>query len=194
MSKFANNLFTRMNPIKPEIKFRYLRGGFQIVGDHPRAWEARNLFDYYKDLVNEIKLDVLIDGSDVVGHKTPFGVYVRLVHTTEIEREAGGFGKYVQNQNNARFAFNYGRPTEDYRDKFQQTVNQALSEHFEVLNVTFEGPKTMRSRPDAQPGWRVTPYAYVLLKARGPEVDRIPPIKLDLDWQKDAFSSMPTKS
>ncbi len=182
LSKFANNLFTRMNPIKPEIKFRYLRGGFQIVGDHPRAWEAKNLFDYYKDLVNEIKLDIQIDGSDVVGHKTPFGVYVRLLHTTEIEREAGGFGKYVQNQNNSIFAYNYGRPTEDYRDKFQQTVNQALSEHFEVLNVTFEGPKTMRSRPADQPGWRVTPYAYILLKARGPEVDRIQPIKLDLDF------------
>ena len=105
MSKFANNLFTRMSPIKPEIKFRYLRGGFEIVGDHPRAWEARNLYDYYKDLVSEIKLDVMIDGDDSVGHEQAFGLYVNLLHTPEIERESGGFGKYVQNQNNLMYAY-----------------------------------------------------------------------------------------
>ena len=40
MAKVANNMFTRMSPLKPEIKFRYLRGGFEIVGDHPRAWDC----------------------------------------------------------------------------------------------------------------------------------------------------------
>ena len=43
ISKVANNLFTRMSPIKPEIKFGYLRGGFEIIGDHPRATEAKAL-------------------------------------------------------------------------------------------------------------------------------------------------------
>jgi hypothetical protein len=182
MGRFANNLFTRMSPIKPEIKFRYLRAGFQIVGDHPRAWEARNLYDYYRDLVSEICLDVAIDGDDTVGHQQPFGVYVNILHTTEIERESGGFGKYVQNQNSLMYAYNYGRPTEDYRDKFTDAVNQALGEHFEVLNVTFQSPDTMQSRPAAQTGWRVTPYAYLLLQPRGPQVDRIAPLKLDLDF------------
>ena len=171
-----------MSPIKPEIKFRYLRGGFEIVGDHPRAWEASNLYDYYKDLVSEIKLDVSIDGDDNVGHEQPFGVFVNILHTSEIERESGGFGKYVQNQNSMMYAYNYGRPTEDYRDKFTDTVNQALGEHFEILNVTFQSPDTMTSRPASQAGWRVTPYAYVLLKPQGSEVDRIAPLKLDLDF------------
>lgn len=182
MSKFANNLFTRMSAIKPEIKFRYLRGGFEIVGDHPRAWEARNLYDYYKDLVSEIKLTVSVDGDDNVGHTQPFGIYVNILHTSEIERESGGFGKYVQNQNSMMYAYNYGRPTEDYRDKFNDTVNQALGEHFEILNVTFQSPDTMQSRPAAQPGWRITPYAYILLKPRGSEIDRVAPLKLDLDF------------
>ena len=182
MEKFANNLFTRMSPIKPEIKFRYLRGGFEIVGDHPRAWEARNLYDYYKDLVSEIQLQVLVDGDDNIGHKQPFGIYVNILHTPEIERESGGFGKYVQNQNSLMFAYNYGRPTEDYRDKFADSVNQALGEHFEVVNVTFEGADTMQSRPSTRSDWRVTPYAYVLLKPLGPQVDRIASLKLDLDF------------
>ncbi len=182
MAKFANNLFTRMSPIKPEIKFRYLRGGFEIVGDHPRAWEAQNLYEYYRDLVNEIQLDVVLDGDDNVGHQQPFGVYVNLLHTPEIERESGGFAKYIQNQNNMPFAFNYGRPTENYREKFSDTVNQALEEHFEILNITFQSPSELKSRPAAKPGWRVTPYAYVLVKSRGPEVDRLPPLKLDMDF------------
>jgi hypothetical protein len=182
MDRFANNLFTRMSPIKPEIKFRYLRGGFEIVGDHPRAWEARSLFDYYHDLVSEIRLAVEVDGAAEVGAEEPFGVYVTIVHTTEIERESGGFGKYVQNQNTQMYAYNYGRPTEDYRDKFTDSVEQALAEHFEVLSITFDSPENMMSRPGTEPGWRVTPYAYLLLKPNGPEVDRIAPLQLDLDF------------
>ncbi len=182
MAKVANNMFTRMSPIKPEIKFRYLRGGFEIVGDHPRAWEARNLYDYYKDLVSEIKLNVQVDGDEEVGHEQPFGIYVNLLHTSEIEREAGGFTKYIQNQNNMPFAYNYGRPTEDYRDKFVDAASQALEEHFEILNVTFVGEDTMKSVAAPQAGWRLTPYAYLLLKSRGPEIDRVAPLKLDMDF------------
>ena len=182
MAKFANNLFTRMSPIKPEIKFRYLKGGFEIVGEHPRAWEARNLYDYYKDLVHEIKFSAVVDGDERVGSDQPFGVYVNILHTKEIERESGGFGKYVQNQNNMMYAYNYGRPTENYRDKFTESVEQALGEHFEVMNVTFQSPDTMESRPAAEAGWRITPYAYLLLRAKGSEVDRLAPMKIDLDF------------
>ena len=182
MAKVANNMFTRMSPVKPELKFRYLRGGFAIVGDHPRAWEATSLFDYYKDLISEIKLDVRVDGSEDVGHDQPFGVYVNLLHTEEIERESGGFKKYVQNQNNMPYAYNYGRPTEDYRTKFTDSVEQALEKHYEILNVTFVGADEMQSIPAAQDGWRLTPYAYLLLKPRGSEIDRIAPLKLDLDF------------
>ena len=57
MSKFANALFTRLNAVKPSVKVRYLKGGFEIVGDHPQAHDARKVYDYYKDLVTEIKLE-----------------------------------------------------------------------------------------------------------------------------------------
>ena len=183
IAKVANNLFTRMSPIKPEIKFRYLRGGFQIIGDHPRAWEALALFDYYKDLVSEIKLEVAVDGDTEVGHEEPFGVYVNLLHTEEIEREAGGFAKYVQNQNSGSYYYyNYGRPTENYRDKFNDAIDIALEKHFEVLSVTFAGADMMQSRPMEKEGWRSTPYAYILLKAKGSEVDRVAPLKIDMDF------------
>jgi hypothetical protein len=139
------------------------------------------VFDYYKDIVTEIKLQALVDGSDVVGDSQPFGVFVNLLHTREIERESGGFARYLQNQNNVMYSYNYGRPTENYRDKFQEAARQSLGEHFEVMSVTFESD-TVHSRASDQYGWRVTPYAYLLLKARGPQIDKIPPMRLDLDF------------
>ena len=182
LAKVANNLFTRMSPIKPEIKFRYLRGGFEIIGDHPRAFKAKALYDYYKDLVGEIKLEVAVDGDSGVGHDQPFGVYINLLHTEEIERESGGFAKYVQNQNSGWYSYNYGRPTANYRDKFNDAVDIALEKHFEVVSVTFKSPDSMESLPMDEAGWRSTPFAYILLKAKGAEVDRIAPLKIDMDF------------
>jgi hypothetical protein len=180
--KFAVNLFSRLSSVKPAVKFRYLKAGFEILGEHPKAQEAKKVFDYYKDLVSEIKLETKIDGSSVVGHKQPFGVYVFLRHTRDIERESGGFGRYLQNQNtNTAFSWNYGRPTADYRDRFQTAATEALKEHFDVLSVTFETDK-VHSRADKEFGWRITPYAYLLLKPKGPQVDKLPPLRIDLDF------------
>ncbi len=153
MSTFANNLFTRLSAVNPALKYRYLKAGLEIVGDHKMAIEARKVFDYYKDLITEIKLETMIDGSDRVGHEQPFGVFVNLRHTREIERESGGFGRYLQNQNNGYFSYNYGRPTNDYRDKFQAAATDALKEHFEVLSVTFQSDK-VNSRALPEYGWR----------------------------------------
>ena len=125
LSKFANALFTRLSQVKPSIKFRYLKAGLEIVGDHSQAYEARKVFAYYKDLVTEIQLEAKVDGTDQVGHERPFGLFVSLRHTREIERESGGFGRYLQNQNNSgSYYYNFGRPLENYRDKFQDAAKQ----------------------------------------------------------------------
>ena len=183
MSKFANGIFTRLTQVKPSIKFRYLKAGIEIVGEHPQAYEARKVYAYYKDLVSEIQLETKVDGADLVGHEQPFGLFVNLRHTREIERESGGFGRYLQNQNNSGnyYSYNFGRPLENYRDKFQDAAKQALGEHFEVMSVTFQDEK-VNSKATSEYGWRVTPYAYLLLKARGPKIDKVPPLRLDLDF------------
>ncbi len=195
MARFANLLFNRMSSVKPELKHKYLDLGFQIVGDHKQAREAKKVHDYYKDLVNEIRLETVVDGDARIGHDRPFGVLVRLLHTQEIERESGGFGRYLQNQNSTTsFSYNYGRPTNDYRDKFEESIREAYSEHFEVISVTFESPE-VKSIPAKQSGWRITPYAYLLLKARGPEVDRIPSAHLDLDFlDTSGYAILPVES
>jgi hypothetical protein len=194
MGKFANNLFIKMSGAKPHVKFNYLKAGFQIVGDHERAAEARKVFDYYKDLVTEIKLDAIIDGPSRVGHGRPFGLFVNLRHTRDIERESGGFGRYLQNQNSMSYSYNYGRPTADYRDRFEAAARAALKEHFEVTSVTFQDEK-VHSRATSEFGWRYTPYAYILLKPRGPQVDKIPPLRLDLDFlDTSGFVVMPVET
>jgi hypothetical protein len=194
LGKFAGSLFTQLSATNPACKLRFVREGLAIVGDHKLAHEARQVLDYYGDLVTEIKLRAKLDGPDRVGHDAPFGLLVELYHTRDIEREAGGFAKYLQNQNAQNFSYNYGRPTEDYRDKFESTARAALGEHFEVLSVTFNDPAT-KSKADEPYGWRRTPYAFLLLKAKGPEVDRVPPLRLDLDFlDTTGYAVLPVES
>jgi hypothetical protein len=196
MNKFANNLFSRMSSAKAQVKFRYLQGGFGIVdGDHKQAHEAKKLFDYYKDLITEVKLSTEVDGGDAtVGHGEPFGVFVHLLHTRDIERESGGFSRYLQNQNSLRWSYNYGRPTADYRDRFETAIKDTLKEQFDVISVTFESEK-VHSRSAPEFGWRVTPYAYLLLKAKGPQVDKLPGLRIDLDFlDTSGFVVLPVES
>jgi hypothetical protein len=193
-ASFASTLFARMSNANPAVKFRYVREGLAVVGDHPLAHEAREVLDYYGDLVTEIQLAARVDGGGSVGTAEPFGLRIDLRHTAAIERESGGFAKYLQNQNNQQYGFNYGRPLEDYRDKFEEAARETLTEHFDVLSVTFNDPKA-QSIADAEYGWRVTPYAYVLLKPRGPEVDLVPPLRLDLDFlDTSGYAVLPVES
>jgi hypothetical protein len=194
MGKFANSLVTRIASVNPAAKYRYLKAGLEIAGDHEQTREAQKIFEYYGDLVTEIKLETVVDGTDHVGSGEPFGLFVNLRHTAAIEREAGGFGKYLVNQNTNAFGFNYGRPTENYRDKFEEFTREVLSEHFNVRSVTFNQPDT-HSRATAEYGWRITPYAYILLEALGPEIDRVPALRLDLDFMDSAgYAVLPIES
>lgn len=178
---FARTLNARLANVSADLKFRYLEAALSITGEHELIAEAIKVFEYYRDLVTEIELDVHLDGPDTIDPGKPFGVFVNLRHTREIERESGGFQRYLINQNSTRYSYNYGRPTEDYRDKFEKAARSALAEQFEVISVTFHNSK-VTSRTDPRLGWTVTPYAYFLLKPKGPQVDAIPPLKIDLDF------------
>ena len=181
LARFANALAARISSVKPELKQRYLRHGLLIADNHEKASEAQKLYKYYNDLTSEIKLVGRVDGSTNVGHDAPFGIFIDIKHTKEIERESGGFSKYLTNQKNASYAYNYGRPTQNYRDKFEEMSRSVLSEHFDVISITFHDSK-INSKGAGQEGWRLTPYAYVLLQARSPDVDKIPSMQIDLDF------------
>ena len=181
LSRFTKVLNQRLANVGPDLKFRYLKAATDLVGNHSNFKDGNTVYQYYKDLVTEVKLDSYVDGSSEVSASEPFGLYVNLRHTREIEREANGFQKYLVNQSNTRSGYNYGRPAEDYRDKFEKSARAALTENFEIVSMTFHNSK-VQSRTDKQQGWTLTPYAYILLKPKGPQVDTIPPLKIDLDF------------
>ena len=181
LKAFATTINNRLANVAPDLKLRYLEAAAAVVGEHEAMSDGTEVLAYYRDLITEIELDATIDGPDLVGSGSPFGLRVNLRHTREIEREAGGFQKYLQNQTNSPYAWNFGRPTEDYRDKFEKAARAALEEHFEVVSLTFHSDK-VESLTDPEFGWRLTPYAYILLKAKGPQVDKVPPLKIDLDF------------
>ncbi|MES2924160.1 MAG: hypothetical protein V4819_21595 [Verrucomicrobiota bacterium] len=181
LKSFATTLNTRLANVAPDLKLRYLEGATAIAGKHEALADAADVLAYYRDLTTEIQLDASIDGPDRVGTGSPFGLKVNLRHTREIERESGGFQKYLQNQTASPYGFNYGRPPEDYRDKFEKAARAALQEHFEVVSLTYHSDK-VESLTDPQHGWRLTPYAYFLLKPKGPQIDKVPPLKIDLDF------------
>ncbi len=191
---FANALATRLNAVAPAIKHRYLGAGLKICGEDERAREPRDLFAYYDDLITEVKLETVVDGPDKVGVDEPFGLFVNLKHTKQIEREAGGFGRYLQNQSSQPGYYNFGRPTENYRDKFEEAARESLGESFEIVSVTFHTDK-IQSRGIGEDGWRITPYAYLLLKPKGPQVDAVPPLKLNLDFNDTTgYAILPIES
>jgi hypothetical protein len=181
LAAFGKALSESVNTLKPELKPRYLRAGMRIAGNHESAAEARKLATYYDDLLHEIYLDVRVDGDAAVGHTQPFGVFISLRHTESLGRESGGFAKYLQNQQNNQYFNPYGQQPPNYRDDFEKQVRQKWGDGFEVFSVTFHEDK-VQARGFGRPGWRETPYAYALLKAKDAAVDRLPPLQLDMDF------------
>ena len=179
---FANTLFTRMSSVNPAVKFRYVRAGLDIVGDHERAEEAREVYDYYKDLVTEIALVAEIDGSPRVGHGEPFGLF-GAPPTHPRDRARVGRVRSLPDQPEQPGLLLQLRPPppRTTATSSRRRRGEILGEQFDVQSVTFNHPDA-HSRAEEEYGWRRTPYAYLLLRPLGPEVDRVPSLRLDLDF------------
>jgi hypothetical protein len=183
LAAFAKQLGQSANSLRPELKPRYLRAGLDVVGNHPDAMDARKLVAYYDDLLQELELVVRLDGEATVGHGRPFGVFVGLRHTADLEREAGGFGRYLRNTKNANpYSYNpSGGQQRNFPEEFEKEVREKLADHYDVKTVTFLDEK-VKSRGYGRPGWRETPLAYLLLQARDGAVDQLPAFHMDLDF------------
>lgn len=179
---FAGAINDSLNTIKGGLKPRYVRAALRVTGDLPAAGEIRKLARYYDDLLGEIALEVRLDGDAVVGHAQPFGVLVTLQHTVAVERESGGFGRYLQSQNQPYYSSMYGGQQRNAREDFEKQLREKLSDTFEIKVITFTDEK-VQSRGVGRAGWRETPLAYLLLKAKDGAVDRLPSFHFDLDFQ-----------
>ena len=184
LKAFGESVTNTSRRLTPELKPRYLRASLAVLEDHPAGEPARDLVQHYDDLLDEVELVAHIDGSDEIGHTKPFGLFIGLRHTSDIEREAGGFARYLVGGSSTGTPYFYPRypgQRQAPRDDLEEHLGEKLGDNFEMQSITFHDTKT-QSRTVEQPGWRETPLAYVLLKAKDASVDRIPELQMDLDF------------
>lgn len=174
---FAKEIITNSQRTNPELKPRYMRHAAAVIGDHPDGKAVRERVAYYDDLLREIELTVSVDGPTQVGHGDAFGAHLAVWCTRAVSRESGGFGKYLQNE---QWHPMTGQQV-DYRNDLEKQIRETLSERFDVLTVYFHKPQV---QPIGLPraGWEQWPLAYMLLKPRDSSVDRIVPLKMDMDF------------
>lgn len=168
--------------VPSQLKPTYLKAALAVVGESAEARKIRDAVAYYAGLLQEFELDLRLDGDATVGHNAPFGAFLALRHTADIERESqGGFAKYLRNDAQGNGYYGGGMPPVDHRDLLEKGIREKLGDRFEVISISFHDPK-VQSYGYGRPGWRETPLAYLLLKAREPAVDKLPSLQLNMDF------------
>ncbi|MDA0295423.1 MAG: hypothetical protein O3A19_05845 [Planctomycetota bacterium] len=179
----ASKLVAAIDSLNPEVKPRVVRHALRIVGDHPSAAPLRRINALYEDLIdNEIHLRLALDGPDRVGTEEPFAVVVSLRYTNAVDRETDGFAKYLQNGVYVNLG-NRGTSV-NYRDRLEQSIRNSLSKGFEIDGIGFFDSMhpSVEVRESEESGWQEKPLAYVVLRATDPSIERIPPVRMDLDF------------
>lgn len=183
LAVFAADIQSAVERAEPEVKPRLVRHALRIIRDHPAGASLRSMEELYKDLVkDEIKLRVTLDGEDRVGVDQPFAALVSLRYTNSVDRETGGFAKYLQNNVFGRVGNSYREI--NYRDQLQKSLENSLGKGFTVDAVGFFDP-FMPARgvvENGEDGWLEKPMAYVILTRKDASVDRLPQIVLDMQF------------
>ncbi|MCE7972741.1 MAG: hypothetical protein DYG92_00220 [Leptolyngbya sp. PLA1] len=183
LAVFARDIQAAVERAEPEVKPRLVKHALRVIGTHPAGASLRSMDELYQDLVrNELRLRLTIDGDDRVGVDSPFGVLVSLRYTNSVDRETGGFSKYLQNNVWGRVGSQYREI--NYRDQLQKEIEASLSKSFSVESLGFFDP-FMPARgvvEDGQDGWKEKPMAYVILRRKDASVDRLPQLVVDMQF------------
>ncbi|MBL9001603.1 MAG: hypothetical protein JNK25_10755 [Phycisphaerae bacterium] len=180
---FARTMAEAVTRSDPEVKPRLVKQALRIVGDHPGGAALRGMDELYRDLVREeLKLRLTIDGPDSVGVGKPFAMLVSLRFTNSVDRETGGFAKYLQNNVFTRVGRDYREV--NYRDQFQKAIEEALSKAFSIDTIGYFDPfmPARGVQEEGQDGWMEKPMAYLILTRKDPSVDRVPQVMLDMQF------------
>ena len=187
MGMFARQIVEALEGVPPEKKPTIVRSAVRIVGDHPAGAPLRRLNELYEDLLkNEIRLRLAVDGSDRVGAGQPFGVPITLRYTNSVDRETGGFDKYLYQDAYVRVGNQYRMI--NYQGQIQKAIERAFGKGYQVEALGFFDPLTpSRSvREDGQPGWQEKPLAYAVVKAKDASIDRLPQVSFDMHFDDQA--------
>lgn len=184
ISDFARVISAAVSRAEPEVKPRLVKQALRVIGDHPAGASLRSLQELYRDLVkDEIKLRMLIDGDDRVGTGRQFGVLFSLRFTNSVDRETGGFAKYLQTNAFVRVGRQYQEV--NFREKLQKNIETTLGKGFTVESIGFFDP-FMPPRgvtESGQDGWLEKPMAYAVLTRKDPAADRLPQVTMDMQFE-----------
>lgn len=187
ISAFARAVEADAMGAPPEVKPRIVRHALRIIGDHPAGASLRGMNELYQDLVkDEIKLRLTVDGDDNVSVNKPFGAQLTLRFTTAVDRETGGFSKYLQNDVFTRVGNTYR--SLNYRDQLKKAVEDALKKSFDIESIGFfEALTPARAvMENGEDGWQEKPMAYAVLKRKDASVDRLPQVAMDMYFNDQA--------
>jgi len=183
-SDFARVMGAAVSRAEPEVKPRLVKQALRVIGDHPAGASLRSLEELYRDLVkDEIKLRMLIDGDDRVGTGRQFGVLFSLRFTNSVDRETGGFSKYLQTNAYVRVGRQYQEV--NFRDKLQKNIESSLGKGFTVESIgffdAFMPPRGVTE--SGQGGWLEKPMAYAVVTRKDPAADRLPQVTMDMQFE-----------
>ena len=184
---FARSLADSMAGLAPEVKPRVIRHAMRIIGDHPSGAAMARLLELHQDLMkDEVRLRLAVDGDARVGAGRRFGLTLSIRFTTEVDRETGGFSRYLMNDVWARVGNSY-QPM-NYRDLLKKQVESGFGDHFTVEGIGFfealAPPTTITE--GGETGWLEKPLAYIVLSAKDPSVDRVPSVSIDMHFNDQA--------
>ncbi len=167
----------------PEVKPRLVRHALRVIGDHPAGASLRAIEELHRDLVkDEIRLRLALDGADRVGVGEPFGLLLSLRFTHSVDRETGGFAKYLQNGVFARVGNQFRQI--NYRDQLQKTIEESLTAALDVEAIgyfdAYMPPRGVVEDGDA--GWLEKPLAYIVASRRDPTVDAVPSVSMEMQF------------
>ncbi len=184
ISDFARVMGAAVSRAEPEVKPRLVKQALRVIGDHPAGASLRSLEELYRDLVkDEIKLRMVIDGDDRVGTARQFGVLLSLRFTNSVDRETGGFSKYLQTNAFVRVGRQYQEV--NFREKLQKNIETTLGKGFTVESIGFfDAFMPPRGVSEAgQGGWLEKPMAYAVVSRKDPAADRLPQVTMDMQFE-----------
>ncbi|MDP1661339.1 MAG: hypothetical protein Q8L55_05430, partial [Phycisphaerales bacterium] len=121
--------------------------------------------------------------DDRVGTGRQFGVLFSLRFTNSVDRETGGFAKYLQTNAFVRVGRQYQEV--NFREKLQKNIETTLGKGFSVESIGFFDP-FMPPRgvtESGQDGWLEKPMAYAVLTRKDPAADRLPQVTMDMQFE-----------
>ncbi|MBX3355499.1 MAG: hypothetical protein KF724_07345 [Phycisphaeraceae bacterium] len=183
VAELARAITGFLGGVDASVKPKLVRHALRIIGDNPAGAPLRTLDTLYHELIrDEIRLRLTIDGDDRVGVKQPFGVLLTLRSTAAVEREVGGFAKYLQT---SVPIWTSGRYQEkNHRETLEKDIREAFGKGIELQTISFFDPFVPPRGviEDGQDGWVEKPLAYLVVTRQDATVDRLPSVPMEMQF------------